>query len=167
MDLGSYTVLVEAFLTSRWNCRPFDYSVKVKRDADSHVCPAVARNLFARDGEEDDYSCSESKPCKNGACCSKETGYCNYGPEACGTGGKSPNDKCWSNCDAHAECGRFAKEPDKKCPLNVCCSQFGFCGMTEEFCKKGKGMLVLRPLHFQRFLQHSNPRCVAKRSFPR
>ncbi|KAL9131782.1 MAG: hypothetical protein Q9217_000387 [Psora testacea] len=118
--------------------RPFDYSVKVKRNADTHVCPAAARNLFARDGKEDEYSCPESKPCKNGACCSKETGYCNYSPEACGTDDKSPNDKCWSNCDAHAECGRFAKEPDKKYPLNVCCSQFGFCGVTEEFCKKGK-----------------------------
>ncbi|KAH7322711.1 glycosyl hydrolases family 18-domain-containing protein [Stachybotrys elegans] len=83
----------------------------------------------------DPYSCSEVKPCSNGACCSK-TGVCNYGPEACGTNGQSPNDKCWSNCDAHAECGRFAKEPGKKCPLNVCCSQHGFCGMTSEFCSK-------------------------------
>ena len=133
--------------------------MKVKRDANTHVCLAAARNLFARDDGADDYSCSESKPCKNGACCSKKTGYCNYGPEACGTDGKSPNDKCWSNCDAHAECGRFAKEPNKKCPLNVCCSQFGFCGMTEEFCKKGKGTLFSRPLrflHFVHFLQHSS-----------
>jgi chitinase len=59
-----------------------------------------------------------------------------YGPASCGTDGKSPNDKCWSNCDAHAECGEFALPADKKCPLNVCCSEFGFCGMTDEFCKK-------------------------------
>lgn len=82
----------------------------------------------------DPYSCSEEKPCSNGACCSK-TGVCNYGPEACGTNGKSPNDKCWSNCDAHAECGRYAKTPGQKCPLNVCCSRYGFCGMTADYCK--------------------------------
>lgn len=29
-----------------------------------------------------------------------------------------------------------------KCPLNVCCSKFGFCGTTEEFCGKKK---VKRP----------------------
>jgi chitinase len=64
-----------------------------------------------------------------------ETGYCNYGPEACGTNGQSPNDDCWSNCDAKAECDRFADPPNKECPLNVCCSQCGFCGMTEDFCR--------------------------------
>ncbi|KAI1776334.1 family 18 glycosyl hydrolase [Hypoxylon cercidicola] len=25
--------------------------------------------------------------------------------------------------------------PGKECPLNVCCSAFGFCGMTDEFCQ--------------------------------
>lgn len=74
-----------------------------------------------------------------GACCSKKSGYCNYGPEACGTNGQSPNDLCWSNCDAHAECGQYAKNAGDECPLNVCCSEFGFCGMTEEFCTKGSG----------------------------
>ena len=112
---------------------PFDFSVKIKQDLDSHVCPV--QTLFRRD-TDDDYSCSESKPCKNGACCSKKTGFCNYGPDACGTNGKSPNDVCWSNCGAHAECGRFTADVSKKCPLNVCCSEFGFCGMTNDFCKK-------------------------------
>ncbi|OAA67644.1 symbiotic chitinase [Cordyceps fumosorosea ARSEF 2679] len=49
------------------------------------------------------------------------------GPLYCGTG-------CLANCDATAECGKFAKEPGKKCPLNVCCSQHGFCGTTTDFC---------------------------------
>lgn len=35
--------------------------------------------------------------------------------------------------------GQYARTPDAKCPLNVCCSEFGFCGMTEEFCTKGSG----------------------------
>ncbi|KAI0877792.1 carbohydrate-binding module family 18 [Hypoxylon argillaceum] len=93
--------------------------------------------LFARQSaDDDDCSCSESKPCKNGACCPKATGFCNYGPKACGTTGTSPNDVCWSNCDAHFECGRNSDPPGKECPLNVCCSQFGFCGTEAEFCKK-------------------------------
>ncbi|KAL0257640.1 hypothetical protein SLS55_006803 [Diplodia seriata] len=107
-----------------------DYSVKLRRDENAPVC---AVNVLIK-REDEDYSCSEGKPCSNGACCSKKTGYCNYGPEACGTTGTSPNDVCWSNCDAHAECGRYAEVPGTKCPLNVCCSQFGFCGMTDGFC---------------------------------
>ncbi|RFN52992.1 glycoside hydrolase family 18 protein [Fusarium flagelliforme] len=91
---------------------------------------------------DDPYACGQNKPCSNHACCGKN-GVCGYGPNFCGTSGKSPNDKCWSNCDAHAECGRFAKTKGQLCPLNVCCSEYGFCGMTSEFCKeskeKGKG----------------------------
>ncbi|KAI1525284.1 Glycosyl hydrolase family 18 protein, partial [Pyrenophora tritici-repentis] len=127
--------------TCRNPVSPFDYSAKVQRDENApicHVTPGV--DLFPRSLEpraEDDYSCSESKPCKNGACCPKATGYCNYGEKYCGTNGQSPNEVCWSNCDAKAECGRDAAVPGKKCPLNVCCSAFGFCGMTDEFCQKG------------------------------
>ena len=108
---------------------PFDYSAKIRRDENAPVCEAQSHvpALFERQSQtDDDYSCSESKPCSNGACCSKKTGYCNYGPEACGTNGQSPNDVCWSNCDAHAECGKYAKTPGQKCPLNVCCSPFGY-----------------------------------------
>ncbi|KAJ8130004.1 hypothetical protein O1611_g3626 [Lasiodiplodia mahajangana] len=54
---------------------------------------------------------------------------CGYGPKYCG-------DTCISNCDAHAECGRYAEDEGQKCPLNVCCSEFGFCGTTPEFCEK-------------------------------
>lgn len=82
-----------------------------------------------------DYSCNENKPCSNGSCCAK-SGYCGYSEEYCGKTDESPNDICWSNCDATAECGRFAEPEGKECPLNVCCSQYGFCGMTEEFCKE-------------------------------
>ena len=110
---------------------------RAKTRATSAVCSIHEGffHLFARDTVQD-YSCSETKPCSNGACCAK-TGYCNYGPEACGTDGKSPNDKCWSNCDAHAPCGKNSLSGDLKCPLNVCCSQFGFCGATSDFCGKG------------------------------
>lgn len=56
--------------------------------------------------------------------CNAESGYCGYGPTYCGDG-------CTSNCDAHAECGQYSESGDKECPLNVCCSQHGFCGTTE------------------------------------
>lgn len=107
---------------------PFDYSAKPKRSEAAPVCDSKvhAAELFARQTQtDDDYSCSESKPCRNGACCPKKTGFCNYGPEACGTSGQSPNEVCWSNCNAKAECGEFADPPGKKCPLNVCCSKYG------------------------------------------
>ncbi|KAI7511872.1 glycoside hydrolase [Hortaea werneckii] len=39
-----------------------------------------------------------------------------------------------ADCDAVAECGEFASEKGKKCPLNACCSEFGFCGTTKDFC---------------------------------
>jgi chitinase len=118
--------------------------VKPKRSPADSICldDDVSAAIATRDlllgrqvTEQDDYTCSETKPCRNGACCPKLTGYCNYGAEACGTSGVSPNEVCWSNCDAHAECGRDAAPAGKECPLNVCCSPFGFCGLTEEFCK--------------------------------
>lgn len=49
------------------------------------------------------------------------------------------------NCDSKAECdpGKYGDYAESsKCPLNVCCSKFGFCGTTEEFCGKTK---VKRP----------------------
>jgi len=127
--------------TCKNSVSPFDYSAKRQSDLEAPICPLIPGvSLIQRSIEpraEDDYSCSESKPCKNGACCPKATGYCNYGEKYCGTNGQSPNEVCWSNCNAKAECGRDADPPGKKCPLNVCCSKYGFCGMTEEFCKKG------------------------------
>ncbi|KAJ2985874.1 hypothetical protein NUW58_g5301 [Xylaria curta] len=121
---------------------PFDYSAKTRSEQELPVCvaPGTSANsarfsLVVRQEAPDDYTCGEGRPCRNGACCPKDTGVCNYGPKACGTNDISPNDVCWSNCDAKAECGRYAKTPGKKCPLNVCCSQFGFCGTAADFCK--------------------------------
>ncbi|OTB14128.1 glycoside hydrolase family 18 protein [Daldinia sp. EC12] len=82
----------------------------------------------------DDYTCAPNRPCSNKACCPKATLQCNYGEEACGASGVSPNDVCWSNCDAKSECGRNARTPDLECPLNVCCGKWGFCGMTDDYC---------------------------------
>lgn len=56
------------------------------------------------------------------------------GDKICVTEGNPPKPPI----DNKAECGPTAagKEYDVKCPLNACCSQFGFCGLTSEFCKK-------------------------------
>ncbi|QRW14045.1 chitinase [Ceratobasidium sp. AG-Ba] len=87
---------------------------------------AATLAIFLNGVYADDYSCSSSKPCPNGACCGA-SGFCGYGPTYCGAG-------CQSNCTATAECGQYAAVPGTKCPLNVCCSQYGFCGTTPEFC---------------------------------
>jgi chitinase len=56
------------------------------------------------------------------------------------------NGTCKWNCDQKADCdpGGYGPEYVKHttCPLNVCCSKYGFCGMTEEFCGEKK---VKRP----------------------
>lgn len=43
-----------------------------------------------------------------------------------------------NSCDAKSECDPAGWGPQyvlsEGCPLNVCCSQFGFCGTTTEFC---------------------------------
>ncbi|KAG6039144.1 hypothetical protein E4U41_003160 [Claviceps citrina] len=67
----------------------------------------------------EDYTCGPGK-----------SGNCGYGATYCGKG-------CTSNCDAVAECGKDSKDGKTTCPLNTCCSQFGFCGTTKEFCGKG------------------------------
>lgn len=72
-------------------------------------------------------TCNENTPCANGACCGSDN-LCGYAPKQCGTG-------CRFNCDAKAECGPYAPTASQKCPLSVCCSEFGFCGSTDEFCK--------------------------------
>ncbi|KAE9377607.1 glycoside hydrolase family 18 protein [Stipitochalara longipes BDJ] len=71
-------------------------------------------------------TCNSNTPCANGACCGSNN-LCGYSPASCGTG-------CQSNCNSTAECGPYAAKGEGKCPLNVCCSEFGFCGSTTEFC---------------------------------
>lgn len=52
------------------------------------------------------------------------------GPKFCGKG-------CTSTCDQKSECNPgWGMEWSKvdKCPLNVCCSEYGFCGTAPDFC---------------------------------
>ncbi|KAI0543166.1 carbohydrate-binding module family 18 [Xylaria digitata] len=113
-----------------------DTAAKVRKDAGRSGIAGPTRAKRQVVNPDDPYSCSETKPCGNGACCGKN-GVCGYGPTYCGTNDESPNDVCWSNCNAKAPCGEFAATPNATCPLNVCCSQYGFCGVTDEFCQKG------------------------------
>jgi chitinase len=125
--------------TCRAPYRDDDYVAKHQRNDELSICENVPQSSLevlrrqTADTSTDDYSCSESKPCANGACCSKKTGYCNYGPDACGPDlghNPSPNAVCWSNCNAVAECGKYALPAGKTCPLNVCCSEFGFVSIA-------------------------------------
>ncbi|KAL7921208.1 glycoside hydrolase family 18 protein [Trichoderma austrokoningii] len=72
------------------------------------------------------YTCNANKACSNGACCGSyqgtSEGVCGYGIS------------CTSNCNAAAQCGEFAPKGSEFCPLNVCCSQFGFYGTGHDFC---------------------------------
>lgn len=41
------------------------------------------------------------------------------------------------NTSAIAECGKDAAPGNETCPLGVCCSEYGNCGTTADFCGKG------------------------------
>ncbi|KAA8895207.1 hypothetical protein FN846DRAFT_348546 [Sphaerosporella brunnea] len=103
-------------------------ALSVSRDGSSDTGTTPRRSIVTL-AKRDDYTCSPTRECKNGACCGA-SGVCGYGPIFCGEG-------CTSNCDAKAECGQYAASPGQTCPLNVCCSQFGFCGTGSEFCGTG------------------------------
>lgn len=55
-------------------------------------------------------------------------GNCGYLDEHC-------KKSCVANCDAKAPCGLNSRDGQQICPLNVCCSHFGFCGASEAFCR--------------------------------
>ncbi|OJJ00682.1 hypothetical protein ASPVEDRAFT_129047 [Aspergillus versicolor CBS 583.65] len=93
------------------------------------------QDLAKADGS---YACSKSAPCEIGCCgpLDQKTGKgtCGFGPDFCGKG-------CSSSCDRKSECDAGWGEQwssTSACPLNVCCSKFGFCGTTPEFCGGNK-----------------------------
>ncbi|KAH8696452.1 hypothetical protein BGW36DRAFT_381047 [Talaromyces proteolyticus] len=77
-----------------------------------------------------DTHCSATVPCVTGCCGTNN--ICGLGPDYC-----SPA-KCINNCDAKSECnpGDWPTQYTNAttCPLNVCCSPYGFCGTTDLFC---------------------------------
>ncbi|KAM0187752.1 hypothetical protein ACHAPI_010980 [Fusarium lateritium] len=87
------------------------------------------------DSDDNDLSCTKKKGCKRGCCGSlneKGVGVCGTGPKFCG-------DSCISECDYKSECDpggwglKYANATE--CPLNVCCSEYGFCGTLPSYCK--------------------------------
>ncbi|GKT64295.1 chitinase [Colletotrichum tofieldiae] len=90
---------------------------------------------------ENDYSCSRTKPCELGCCKLDDTGtgVCGAGPDFCGA------DVCYSQCSWKSECDPgwgIQWSNASSCPLEVCCSDFGFCGTTADFCN---GRVVSKP----------------------
>lgn len=83
-----------------------------------HLDPLT--KLRRQSGDLPEGTCAPGIPCTNGACCSN-AGICSYAETSCGV------DVCISNCDAKAPCGQYAVPGKADCPLNVCCSEHGFC----------------------------------------
>jgi hypothetical protein len=71
-------------------------------------------------------TCNAQTPCPIDACCGTN-GLCGYSPSECGAG------NCTSKCDSKAECGQYGVPGKQKCPLNVCCSQFGYVSRIRKF----------------------------------
>lgn len=118
-----FAFTIVAFLRTSSSDQPSKVlNVLVGRDSVFSGYDAYSLSNVSELVRRDDYSCGQGNPCSNGACCGV-SGYCGYGSTYCGTG-------CSSNCDAVAECGVDASPSGKTCPLNTCCSQYGFCGTT-------------------------------------
>ncbi|KAK4143160.1 glycoside hydrolase superfamily [Dichotomopilus funicola] len=89
--------------------------------------------MTAQDDTPEKYTCTKTKKCEIGCCGELDKngdGVCGLGPDYCG-------DKCTSTCNYKSECdpGWGMKWSNASaCPLNVCCSEFGFCGTTPDFC---------------------------------
>ncbi|KFY47845.1 hypothetical protein V495_01790 [Pseudogymnoascus sp. VKM F-4514 (FW-929)] len=89
--------------------------------------------LAAAAADEPDYTCTKDKPCSIGCCGPLDetgNGVCGLGPTFCGTG-------CTSTCTYKSECDPgwgIQWSNATTCPLNVCCSDYGFCGTTPDFC---------------------------------
>ncbi|KNG45018.1 glycoside hydrolase family 18 protein [Stemphylium lycopersici] len=93
-----------------------------------------AREMLIKANEKPDYTCTAIKSCDLGCCGPLDdtgTGACGFGPVFCG-------DKCTSDCNRKSECdpGTWGLQYANltTCPLNVCCSEHGFCGTTVDFC---------------------------------
>ncbi|KAI1749014.1 hypothetical protein F4782DRAFT_514853 [Xylaria castorea] len=100
-------------------------SAMISHNATLSTSSPVVHNLLPR--QDDIGHCSAGNPCSDGSCCNTASN-CGYGPENCGKG------NCTSNCDAKAACGRDSLNGAVSCPLNVCCSYYGFCGVGSDFC---------------------------------
>ncbi|KAG4273145.1 chitinase [Fusarium proliferatum] len=93
------------------------------------------RMMAEPEANDSDGKCTKKKGCKLGCCgpLNKQgVGICGTGPKFCGKG-------CTSECDYKSECdpGGWGLKYSNftTCPLNVCCSDYGFCGTLTSYCK--------------------------------
>ncbi|EXL90976.1 hypothetical protein FOIG_15781 [Fusarium odoratissimum NRRL 54006] len=93
------------------------------------------RMMVKPDTDDSDGKCTKTKGCKLGCCgpLNKEgVGICGTGPKFCGK-------DCTSECSYKSECdqGGWSLKYSNftTCPLNVCCSDYGFCGTLASYCK--------------------------------
>ncbi|CZR65426.1 related to chitinase [Phialocephala subalpina] len=92
-----------------------------------HFATSKAIPLSKRDAPS---QCGPGQPCADGSCCNSD-GKCGYTSYTCGS---SNNVRCLSNCNAHAMCGVNSLNAAQHCPLNLCCSYFGYCGTSTAYC---------------------------------
>ncbi|KAF7672440.1 glycoside hydrolase family 18 protein [Alternaria burnsii] len=102
--------------------------------AGMETTPQAREMLLRATNNQPDYTCTATKSCDLGCCGPLDatgTGACGFGPVFCGP-------ECTSDCERKSECDgnnwglQYANLT--KCPLNVCCSEHGFCGTTIDFC---------------------------------
>ncbi|ORX42771.1 hypothetical protein BCR36DRAFT_264070, partial [Piromyces finnis] len=75
--------------------------------------------------------------CPNSQCCSQK-GYCGTTSAYCGVGCQSEFGKCNSVKVTSTDytCGR-KNNVDYICPNSQCCSKYGYCGTTSDYCGTG------------------------------
>ncbi|KAJ3010764.1 hypothetical protein HKX48_007207 [Thoreauomyces humboldtii] len=82
---------------------------------------------------------SGGKKCEEGCCSS--FGYCGIDQSFCATpaqGGGCVDQCMWPYIDPQAECGKTSVG-NKACPLNTCCSEWGYCSSDASFCELSQG----------------------------
>ncbi|ORX43050.1 hypothetical protein BCR36DRAFT_243293, partial [Piromyces finnis] len=82
------------------------------------------------------------KICPEGTCCSRY-GFCGTSKDYCGMGCQSDYGKCDAmdtivpsklSISTDGSCGM---DVGKICPEGTCCSRYGFCGTSEDYCGMG------------------------------
>ncbi|KAH0610047.1 uncharacterized protein H6S33_012593 [Morchella sextelata] len=93
---------------------------------------------FAYNGAGNNYTCDSTTA---GTCCS-QYGYCGSTSDYCGTGCQSDFGSCTGGGDGTVTtpvdpllCG--AANGGNSCAAGLCCSQYGYCGNTTDYCDTG------------------------------
>jgi GH18 family chitinase len=128
-----------------------------KLSAGQPICKTIGNPPNFKPSKNSDGSCKTYKVSSGESCSSIAVKYYplslndienynkgNYGWKGCSSLQKDYN-LCVSDGSAPrpvsnpiAECGPLApgEKYNAKCPLNACCSEFGFCGLTKDYCDK-------------------------------